>query len=157
MSALRDRWPADLKRAFDHFAPAAVYVAGPREIIPRYMGDNMGGRPIRIGRTGSFKDTISSSLNSASPYWWQGVLFRVWLRHEVDAVILADHLPGLVAERGGKARPGWLDLGVEADIDILELEAHDLARRLKMQAWDDDGLIDELNRIRRRDAMRMRR
>ncbi len=79
LPAGRVRWSAQRRRLFQRWGIAALYVAGPKAPIPRGIGDNRLGWPIRIGGTGkTFADTITRVMDSYSPYHWQGVWFRVW-------------------------------------------------------------------------------
>lgn len=36
---------------------------------------------------------------------------------------------------------GFLDLGADLDLEVFELEMHDIAKRLGVPSWDDAGLV----------------
>lgn len=128
---------------------AAVYVAGPAHPVPRKMGDNMGGWPIRVGVTQSWDDTITNTLDTGAALWWQGCLFRVWTASREHALRLEGAIAMYVAERSEALRKAWLDLGPDLDLTLFEWEVHSVGERIVGKVWGDEDLYHELLRAER--------
>jgi hypothetical protein len=134
----RVRWSGRRLTLWRRWGLVALYVAGPKGPVPRGIGDNRLGWPLRIGlmRGRSFADNITSEMDRYSPYHWQGVWFRVWVPSEahhgrlalyvVDRLIQEDPaapagtLAGEIARwahwaRGERARHSWIDVGPEPE------------------------------------------
>lgn len=133
-----------VRRVFRRHEFCAVYVAGPSEVVPRKMGDNRGGRPIKLGITRALEDTISSHLDGASAYYEQRVLFRVW----VQSFPVARKLEGLVIQALGVnaegLRKAFWDMGADFQLEFFEMEIHTIAQCNGIKTWDDDSLFFDL-------------
>lgn len=143
-----------VRRVFRRHEYCAVYVAGPNDVVPRKMGDNRGGRPIKLGITRALEDTISSHLDGASAYYEQRVLFRVW----VKSFPIARRLEGLVIEALGVnaegLRKAFWDMGPEFQREFFEMEIHTIAQCNGIETWDDDSLFYDLAREVKREFAR---
>jgi hypothetical protein len=101
------------------------------------MGDNRLGWPLRFGMTERWDDTITPIMDTASPYHWQGVWFRVWaptrprarelLSFLVDALSPSESFesqPGTLEDeirrfiRSDPARHAWHDVGPDFDLPM---------------------------------------
>ncbi len=135
----RTRWSTDRARMFKAWGPVALYVAGTRHPVPRGIGDNRLGWPLRIGMTSTWDDGITKNMDAQAPYHWQGVWFRVWtpstahykrLAFEVvNALLPPDEEPGDGGSieheirrwvRAERARHSWLDVGAEFDFPVAD-------------------------------------
>jgi hypothetical protein len=133
----RTRWSYDRKTDFQRWGIAALYVAGPRAPVPRGIGDNRLGWPLRFGFTQSWGDTITPIMDTASPYHWQGVWFRLWvptgphartlLTLLVDALAPSESFesqPGTLEDEirrfimAERARHAWHDVGPDFDLPM---------------------------------------
>lgn len=130
-----------LFRADDY---TALYVAGPLEIVPRRMGDNRGGRPVRIGVTASLDDTVTPIADGWSPFWECRIHFRLWTRGDVFAKRILAAVQEIGAARGEGARKSWIDFGPDYDPSLFEMELHGIAADLSIKAWDDHALMAHL-------------
>lgn len=63
----------------------ALCITGSEEVVPRWLGDSIGCRPIKTRVTASLEDQISKQLSGASPTFEQKLLYRLWCRNEVMA------------------------------------------------------------------------
>lgn len=125
----------------------ALYVAGPIDLVPRKMGDNRGGRPIKIGLTRSMQDTISANMDGASPYWEQRMLFRVWVEGHATARRLESLvLDALVNGAEERLRKSYHEMGAEFDTAFFEMEVHNIAMVNAITAYDDDSMMIALAR-----------
>lgn len=130
----RQRWDDARKDAFARWGITALYVAGPKAPVPRGIGDNRLGWPLRFGTTKVWEDNVTDVMDGASPYHWQGVWFRVWtptrpharqlLTLLVDALSPSegfDSQPGSLEDeirrfiRAEPARHAWHDVGEDFD------------------------------------------
>lgn len=124
----------------------AVYVAGPTDVVARKIGDNMGGRPIRVGLTRSMQDTITANLDGASPYWEQRMLFRVWVIGHSAAKRLESIVLEALQTDNDRLRKSYYEMGAEFDAAFFEMEIHQLAMVNAIEAFDDDSMMLELAR-----------
>jgi hypothetical protein len=141
----RRRWSYDRKADFQRWGIAALYIAGPKAPVPRGIGDNRLGWPLRFGITQSWGDTITPILDTASPYHWQGVWFRVWaptgphartlLTLLVDALAPSESFesqPGTLEDeirrfiRAEPARHAWHDVGPDFDLPMPDRKVEQL-------------------------------
>ena len=139
--AKRVRWSEERRDLFDQWGPVALYVAGPKAPVPRGVGDNRLGWPLRFGITETFQDNITRMMDIASPYHWQGVWFRVWTpskphaRALLTAVIdrLApseefESAPGSLEQeirrwvRAERARHSWVDVGEDFNFPMPDVK-----------------------------------
>lgn len=144
LRAERKKLPAGLLRIFRDRGFHAMYVAGPLSPVARYRGDNRGGWPVRIGTTASADDNLTHIADSWSPYWTQGVLFRVWTESEAHARMVSGLTAGLIEERSDDLRKAWRDLGPDTDLPMLEFEIHAIANEAGIRTWDDHSLRQHL-------------
>jgi len=133
------------------------------------FGGNRGVWPWRISLSASWKDTLTAAWNK-SPFVWCGVQIRVWLASDAHARQLSVAVAERMAQMAPSAYPGWrelmepmageydppqgvsllngfTDLGADLDVPMLEMEIHNMARRMGLTVWDDDGLSRHLDRM----------
>ena len=122
--------------------------------MPARFGGNLGCRPVVVGTSGAWHDTVTQRLDH-SPYHWQGLLGRVWVEragHEQALMAAAaDDLRSI--STGVVLRKGWIDVGpdfLEPPTAYLMRIAHENI----IAAWDDIGLVERLLRIHRRKRAR---
>jgi hypothetical protein len=164
--ALRTRWSAEKRLAFSTLRPAALCLVatdGPVSVTlwhrdggeARRIGHNRGVWPAKIARTGAWKDTVTTTYDR-NPFFWVGTQCRWWCATDKARDALAAGVVDLLtarAEEFGASDAllnGFVDLGAEIDLAILEMEVFAIAERLRLQAWDDDGLSVFLDRVVRR-------
>lgn len=155
---------ADVRDVIRALGPVALVVVGPkgpcygaqRSSEPRR---NHAEWPVRLARTASFKDTVTTTYNK-DPWLEIGVLLRVWClsAEHRDRLIhaTADMIQVRAEQEGGNAAlmPEWIDLGPDLDLGLLELEISDIARRQGSVAWSDEALVEFASRVLER-AQRM--
>lgn len=125
----------------------AVYVAGPLSPVARYPGDNRLGRPVRIGHTAALTtDEISRKFDTASAYWPQGVLFRVWVKGKTAAQELEEYLRARYTGFDALRR-NWVEMGPDWDHALGELDVRAAAGALGLQCWSDEELVKHLGMI----------
>lgn len=108
-------WTREMKAEFERIGACAVYAAGPVALVPRRLGDNMGGRPVRLGTTTRWRDTISPNLDQGGYICEMRVLLRIWARTEAHAKHVIDLLMiGFDGHYDGLRNP-WIDLGPQFD------------------------------------------
>lgn len=119
-----------------------LYVAGARGPVAKSLKEQ--GWPIRLGLTKAIEDTISPMMDTASPYWAQGVLFRVWVKGKMAAQILEKDTRNFLM--GKEVRKGFYCMGPDFEPTKLESRIHALAAQRNIKAWDDAFLMAELLR-----------
>lgn len=149
----RTRVDEAVLREFREGDYAAVYVAGPAEIVPKRMGDNRGSRPIRIGITRHMSDEVVRKMDDASPFYEQRLLIRLWVRGSAKA----KRLETLIRERLGEVaehlRKSYHDMGSDFDVAYFELELRFLAEAEGIETHDDDSMMRDLaRRVKKRMA-----
>ena len=135
--------PAKLKNLLRNEGFAALCVCGPAISVPRSFGDNAGGRPIKFRTTNVWEDQITSEMNCASPYWSQGLLFRVWtlgIGHARRLVTIACPDPE-------KLRKNWIEMGPGFSPEFFEFEIRTLAEANGISTWSDTELRSHLIQI----------
>lgn len=170
---VRTRWSPQKRMAFDTLGPYALCVVGtdgPCAFtlydaaggITRRIGHNRGCWPVKLARSGSWRDTVTPRVD-VGPFATVAVQVRVWCAADAHekrlAMALGERLAQMADEAGGSDQlmNGFLDLGPDLSFEILEMEIHACAERLGLQTWDDDGLEAELDRMVARAANRMGR
>jgi hypothetical protein len=169
-AGVRARWSPEKKLAFRSLDPAALCLVatdGPVSVtifdraggVVTRLGHNQGVWPAKIARTGAWKDTVTATYDR-NPFFWIGTQCRWWCATSEQRDKLATHVLELLSARAaeGCAEPllnGFVDLGADVDLSILEMEVAAMAERLRFQLWDDEGLSMFLDRIVRR-AQRLR-
>lgn len=123
-----------------------LYIAGPDRVVPRYLGDNRGSRPIRFGITGNWEDTVTNTLDTGQWSCWAGVLFRVWCADRDAALRLEGAIEMYVADRydAEPMRKKWLDLGPDLDLNMFALDIRSVGERIAGRAWSDADLYHAL-------------
>jgi len=156
-AAVRERWPAWMKTDFRTMAPAAVWIGGARDLVSAAIfhddgkitrfGGNRPCRPVKVGVSAAWRETVTKTLDQV-PFWWQGLLVRLWVRSDHNAKILAAAITEHLAEMGEatELRRDFLDLGPDVALDRLSFDLIALADRLNMDSWDDAGLVTYLER-----------
>ncbi len=143
------KWQAE---AFSHAGFASMYVAGTDRVIYRGHGDNAGCWPIRTGTTTTLRDAVTPVLDGATPWGWQGVLFRVWTRSLCDAKALQQHFLALCQERYEDnvyepMRKSYINVGPDIDFTMLKFEIEYLADRVGIRTMDEENLLERLSKI----------
>lgn len=158
----RHRLSSDVAAELRRWGPHALVVVGTEgplsvtlleaggQVVKRRFGHNRGVWPMRLASSAAWKDTVTATYDK-SPFAWTGALIRVWCASDAHAGRLAvgvADLMGRLSEEaaGAELRSGWTDLGPDLQPALLEMEIHALAGRLGFEAWDDDGLLRELER-----------
>ncbi len=77
--------PATLAALHKREGYHALCITGSEQVVPRWLGDAIGCRPIKTRVSASLEDQISKHLSGASPTFEQRLLFRLWVRNEVLA------------------------------------------------------------------------
>lgn len=131
---------------------SALYVAGPKEIVARRIGDNRGARPIKVGVVESWKDEITRKLDAASPLWWNGVLFRVWCPSRRHADKLMRVIMEELEDHSDPLRKEWLDLGPQLNTQALESAIRLKAKDVGISTWNDVELVEHLKELSRREV-----
>lgn len=161
----RERWDRTKKLAFATLEPAALVLVatdGPVSVtlwgaggVVAQLGHNRGVWPAKVARTAAWKDTVTAAYDK-NPFFFLGAQFRVWTPSVAHRDRLAASVLDLIAARseadGGLAtlRAEFADLGPELDLALFELEVHDIAKRLGIASWNDDGLSRWLDLVCRR-------
>lgn len=164
----RNRWPDHIRREFERMGPQALVVVGTEGPVSltlwtengeeaRRIGGNKGCWPLKLATTASWKDTVTTTYNR-SPFFWIGSLVRVWCESDRHERLLAAQVMELLSAYkeqafGETLVAGYIDVGPNLGLEILEMEIHAIAERLGFSVWDDDGLEHE---IERRALKRMR-
>lgn len=143
------KWQSE---AFSHAGFASMYVAGTDRIIYRYPGDNAGCWPIRTGTTTTLRDAVTPVLDGATPWGWQGILFRVWTRSLFDAKALQKHFLVLCHERYEDEiyepmRKSYINVGPDMDFTMLKFEIECLADQFGIRTMDEQNLFERLRKI----------
>lgn len=129
-----------------------MYVAGMDRIIYRYPGDNAGCWPIRTGHTTTLRDAVTPVLDGATPWGWQGIIFRIWTHSLYDAKALQKHFLALCQERYEdeiyeQMRKSYINVGPEIDFKMLKFEIEWLADRFGIRTMDKENLFERLEKI----------
>lgn len=158
------RWSLEKRYALELVAPYALYIAaadGPVSItlyhpdgsVKKRFGHNRGCWAVKIGSTGSHRDTITPLIDKV-PWVPIKVRRRVWMptASEVASTVLkVTDLLAANAEQAGfdKLLHGYVDGG--PDFNEAEFERHILllARRLRVVAWTEEGLSEFLDKVLR--------
>ncbi len=114
----------------------AIYFAGPAHPVARSAGANALGWPIRVGRTRSVHDNISGPIDAASPYYRQGVLFRIWCRRcDIDRAETL--VRGYFSDRVEQLRKAYVEMGETCDLALLKWELQIIIGDHGIGCWDD--------------------
>lgn len=135
--------PAKLKNLLRNEGFAALCVCGPAISVPRSFGDNAGGRPIKFRTTSVWEDHMTSELNCASPYWGQGLLFRIWTL----GIGHARRIEKIACPEPETLRKGWLEMGPGFSPEFFEFELRSLADANGISTWSDLELANHLTQI----------
>lgn len=162
LEAMRERWPGWLKAEFSKMAPASVWIGGARDLITATVhhadgtatrfGHNRLARPVKVGQSGSWKDTVTARVDQV-PFWWQGLLVRLWVRSEPHAQLLVGAVVEHLSEIGDGAaglRKDFVDIGPDVDVERLRFDLRAMADRMNMDSWDDDDLVHYLAQLHHR-------
>lgn len=163
--AVVERWSKVKKACFRVLEPGALILvaqAGPSShtVYDRWeqptsqIGHNRGVWPVRLVRSGTWRDTSAQTWDRSPhealrmvPTWriWAASLeARDRLAEAVETLLtrLGEDWGGLVSMRAG-----WYDVGPTMDMALLEAEVHALAGRLGIRTRDDAALSGWLDRI----------
>ena len=149
-------WSMDKKRAFNGLAPAALCVVasdGPLSVTlhdwrggpPTRYGDNRPIWPVRLARTGSWRDTVTITYDKF-PLARVATQFRVWCLTEEDRDALADHVQRMLDrhtdEHGSTVvlEHGFVDAGSDWMLPQFEHDVHARAAEEGITTWDDDSM-----------------
>lgn len=135
-----------VRRVFRKHEYCALYVAGSFHAVSRFVGDNRGGWPVKLGVTRALEDTISANIDGASAYWKQGVLFRVWVKSFAKARQLERLVMDQISTSAEDLRKSFWDFGPDFQREFFEMEIHTIAQVNNIETWDDDSLMLALAR-----------
>jgi hypothetical protein len=128
---------------------AALCITGTMELVPRKIGDNRGGRPIKLHISQSWEDTVTPGLSGSHPYHWHGLLYRIWTEGRPYAARLAQQVVEQVAidEEGmERLRSSFFDIGPDRDPKWVYDTAEFLAAINHVRVWKNDAeYLAELN------------
>ena len=153
--AERAKWRQAKRLAFRELAPAALCLVatdGPVSVVTydvcgnvtARFGHNRGCWPARLARTGAWEDRISEAYDK-NPFVRTGVQIRLWAATPAqrDKLVLpATDMLGALAEEalGAQLMNGFVDLGPDLQMEMLEIEMRSIADRARVAVWDDDEL-----------------
>ncbi len=124
----------------------SVYAAGATEVVPRFLGDDTGATPIFFGRSQSWNDTVSSTVDRYSPTFGQAMLLRLWVPTPEAAKKLEAEIPQHLGENLKKLRGKAYDLKADMTLEDLQLEIMELAEAFGIEVFDDEQLITRLGK-----------
>ena len=158
---VRERWSQHKRLAFKAMAPHALCVVateGPVSAVTynaaggvgRRFGHNRGCWPMRLAASRAWEDTVTNTYNK-NPFVRTGVQIRVWTKSEAHVkrlILPISDLLGAMAEEalGSDLINGFVDVGPDLQMELLELEIHDVAKRARIVVWDDEGLSAYLDK-----------
>lgn len=146
----------DLKRRFRLEGFAALYVAGTKDVVAKRVGDNQGSRPITLGVTKSWGDTITKHIDRHSPLWWNGVLFRIWCESEEHADLL-HRIVASYLQKYDPLRKSWFDMGPAFSPAKFEWAIRKLAEDRRIRTWNDKELVAYVNELVSKEARNIKR
>lgn len=148
-----------IKRRFRLEGFAALYIAGTKEPVAKRIGDNRGAWPISLGITTAYSDTITKHIDRHSPFWWNGVLFRVWCPNEEQAKILQRLVSSYMQKHkdADPLRKSWFDLGPAFEPKKFERAIRLLAKDHRITTWNDQELHDHLVALEARETKKVKR
>ena len=152
MTARIDSW---IKSEITRKGFAALYFAGPTEVVFRGPGDNCGHRPIRTGIITAYADTMSKVLDWASWHCPQRVLFRTWCESWDSAKALEGFV--LMSLPEGKLRKAYVSFPFDLDVRELEKAVHLLASDCGLKSWSDDSIIEHVKNLHRQKVKGLKR
>lgn len=154
----RERWPTWLKEMFNAAGPASVWIGGslalisctvhhPDGTVTRF-GHNRLARPVKLGVSESWRDTVTQRLNQ-TPFWWQGLLVRLWVPSDMHARrLMAAAVDDLSADAElTHCERDFIDVGPDLSLDDIEGKVLRLALKMGIDAWDDEGLVKHLTAL----------
>jgi hypothetical protein len=157
------RWTAARRFVFNTLEPAALSLVasdgpisvtlwdaggGPRK---RY-GHNRGVWPVRVEKGAAWGDHATRKWDR-NPFFFLGTQARMWFRTEQARDQVAASIVDLIAARAEadgaleRLEHGFQDLGADLDLEFFEIEMHDVAKRLGVLAWDDNGLVAWIDQL----------
>lgn len=157
------RWTAARRFVFNTLEPAALSLVasdGPISVtlwdagggVRRRYGHNRGIWPARLETGAAWSDHATRKWDR-NPFFFLGTQARMWFRSARARDAVAASIVDLIAARaeadGGLERleHGFQDLGADLDLEFFELEMHDVAKRLGVPSWDDNGLVAWIDRL----------
>lgn len=154
MNAIGDTssWTPHMKYIFREMEPAALYVAGPIELVPRRMGDNRGGRPLRLGVTKQWLDQITPQIDKGGYICKMCVHFRVWSHSEKHISLLIEALMKMWSGTYDNLRHPWIDAGPEYTPEMLERAIIATRTDIGFDVWSEPE-FEELIQRKSRQAM----
>ena len=129
------------KEVFNALRLYSKTVAGPLTPSPAHLGDSVGQRPVRIGGSASWPDTVTAALDSASPHQRMALLGRLWLLSRDDYKRLNIESPRYMASVSTPGRGDWDLLRSGVDIIDLMIGLDDYAKSLGLTTLDDAGVL----------------
>ena len=136
-------------KAFKAGQYIAVYLAGATEIVPRYLGDTVGVTPFFIGRSQSWKDTVSATLDRYSATYAHAIVFRLWVATSEVAKFLEAEISLYLSPQVRKLRGNALDLGPNPQLCQLRFDIMTLVEGLGIHTLDDEQMLAQLRRLTR--------
>ena len=91
----------------------------------------------------------------ASPFYWQGLLFRVWCSSPTRAQLLEALVK--VEVEFNPLRKAWGNLGPNLDVKALELAIRQIAAGYNIQTWNDTELVAHLKKLEQDLSAKMKR
>lgn len=137
--------------------PISATLMTPAGHVTKRLGHNRGCWPMRSALSGSHKDTITATYDKAAA-WRTGVQVRLWLDSEEHARRLALEVGDLLGHMAREAMGtpmlnGFHDVGPDLQMEMLEGDIVEKARRRGWHCRTDDELVAWLERLRREDQL----
>ena len=160
------RWTQRRRDIFNFLGPVSISLVatdGPISLtlwdqwggVVQRIGHNRGVWPARIVKGSAMRDAATTTWNKF-PLAFLGTQVRLWCLREADRDKVALSIVDLItvrAERDGgleRLEHGFQDLGADLDLSFFEMEMADVAQRLGVTVWDDEGLVRWFDSIGKR-------
>lgn len=160
------RWTQRRRDVFNFLGPVSISLVATDGPISITLWDPGGGIRSRIGHNRAIwpaRIVNGSAMRDAATTTWNKFPLvpvrtqaRLWTLREADRDRLAASIVDLIAARAeaaereggqGALLHGFQDLGPDLDLAFFEMELHDVANRLRVLVWDDDGLLRWIDSI----------
>jgi hypothetical protein len=96
-------------------------------------------------------------LDSASPLYWQGMLFRVWCASPSAAHLLEGLVRSELPLEWEPLKKTWVDFGPELDVPRLEKAVRAVASDHNIRTWTDAELVKHLKEIEKAPQNKIKR
>lgn len=118
----------------------------------RRFGHNRGVWPVRLVNGGTWRDT-ATTIWDRNPMMKISMKLRIWVHLDEERDRLREYVTDYLAkcaEADGSLEPfdhDFLDMGADLNLGSLEKTLHDIAKRNRILAWNDEGFVACLDQI----------